>query len=78
MGLVIATEGKSHQTKTYTHCRWYVEDNGSRMGASNNKKLTNESAVGLGSNNLPNQLAIQVLKKHRNWYKSLSRTQKDD
>ncbi len=43
---VIATEGESHQTKTYTHCRWFVKGNGSGVGASNNKKRMNKSAIG--------------------------------
>ncbi len=46
MGPVLATEGKSHQTKRYTHCQWCVEGNGAGVGASNDRKRTNDGAVG--------------------------------
>jgi hypothetical protein len=64
-----------NQEVPYSHCRWYVKGNGARAGASNDRKPTNDGAVGYGSNNLPNLSAICVLKTHRNWYKSLHWTQ---
>jgi hypothetical protein len=76
MGPVLATEGLSHQTKKYTPYQWCVKGNAAGAGAINDRKWTNKSTEGWGSNNLPNQSAYLVLKTHRNWYKSLRRTQK--
>ncbi len=44
--------------------------------ASNNRKWTNDGAIGSRFNNPPNRSAFWVLKICRNWYKSLYRTQK--
>jgi hypothetical protein len=35
---VLATEGKSHQTKAPYHCQWCVEGNGAGAGASDDGK----------------------------------------
>ncbi len=45
MGPVLATEGKSHQTKTHYHCRWCVEGNGAGAGALDDGKWMNGGAV---------------------------------
>ncbi len=58
IGLVLATEGGSHQTETYTPSWQCVEANGARGWASNYGKWTNKSTVGQESNNLPNMQAI--------------------
>ena len=46
MGLVLATEGGSHQTVTYIPSRQCVEANGAGAGASDDGKGTNNGAVG--------------------------------
>ncbi len=68
MGLVLATEGGLHQTETYIPSRQCVEAYGGGGWASNYGKWTNKSAVGWGSNNLPNLQAIWFLKTCRNWW----------
>ncbi len=68
MGLVLATEGGLHQTETYTPIRQCVEANGAGGRASNYGKWTNKSAVGQGSNILPNLQAIWFLRTRRNWW----------
>ncbi len=78
MGPVLTTEGKLRQTGSCTASRQCVEANGAGAVASNDGKQTNKSAEGWGSNTLPYCSAIWVLKKRRNWYKSLHRTQKAD
>jgi hypothetical protein len=72
MGLVLVTEGKLHQqTKMYAPSQQCVEVNGAGARVSNNRKWTNKSAVGYGSNNLPNRPAFWFWKTRRNWYKLL-------
>jgi hypothetical protein len=46
LGLVLATEGRSHQTETYTPSRQCVEANGAGGWTSNYGKWTNDTAVG--------------------------------
>jgi hypothetical protein len=46
VGPVLATEGKSHQTKMYTHCRWFVKGNGAGAGVSDNGKQMKKSVEG--------------------------------
>ena len=62
MGLVLATEGESRLTETYARCQQCVEANGAGAGAFIDGKWTNDGAIGRGSNILPNQSAIRVLK----------------
>ncbi len=78
MGLVLATEGKLRQTATHTASRQCVEDNGVRVGASNDGKQTNN-----GGNLIGVQYPIQPTSHlgpeiRRNCYKSLCRTQEAD
>jgi hypothetical protein len=58
MGLVLATEGGLHQTKTHYPCLWCVKGNGAGVGVSDDEKRMNNGEVGWGSNNLPNRSAI--------------------
>ncbi len=44
MGPVLASPGKTDQTKKCTCCRWCVEGNGAGVGASADEKQTNDGA----------------------------------
>lgn len=59
MGLVLVTEGVSHQTETYTRCQWCAEGNSAGVGASDDGKWMNKNAEGWGPIIYPTDLLIE-------------------